>query len=252
MKGISYLYAGGDFTTAGGAAVNRVARWDTGTSSWSGLADSGGSGTDGVATAISGTPTVYALDVHDDDVYIGGHFRSAGDLPGSTLNVARWESDTQTWYRLGGGSGAGTYDIVRAIAVSRGGGYVHVGGDFTVVDDGVGATATTANYAAVWNVGTSAWDTYGSNGGVNNSVYAIAFGDSAYLGGSFGSAGTVGNQIPSRYLGRFEALSPTVVSLTHFHAGSVYPLNGAILLGGLLFGLVAYGLASRYRKGSVR
>jgi hypothetical protein len=49
------LYAGGDFTTAGGVTVNNIARWDG--SSWSALSGPSGTGID---------DTVYALAVHDD------------------------------------------------------------------------------------------------------------------------------------------------------------------------------------------
>ena len=43
------VYAGGSFTTAGGAPANRIARWDTTTQSWSAL----GAGMDGIVYALA-------------------------------------------------------------------------------------------------------------------------------------------------------------------------------------------------------
>jgi hypothetical protein len=75
------LYAGGSFTTAGGAAANRIARWDG--SAWTPL----GGGMNG---------EVLALAVHDDGsgtaLYAGGTFSSATDSGDSFL--ARWGCDT--------------------------------------------------------------------------------------------------------------------------------------------------------------
>jgi hypothetical protein len=75
------LYAGGDFTTAGGVAVNRIARWDG--SSWSPV----GSGTN---------DSVLALTVHDDGggpaLFAGGSFGSAFDSGDSYL--AKWGCDS--------------------------------------------------------------------------------------------------------------------------------------------------------------
>ena len=69
------LHAGGDFTTAGGVAANRIARWDGGTS-WSPL----GSGTNA---------PVAALLVFDDGtgpaLIAGGPFSSAPDSGDSFL-----------------------------------------------------------------------------------------------------------------------------------------------------------------------
>jgi hypothetical protein len=57
------LYAGGEFTTAGGSAANDIAQWNG--SSWSAL----GSGMNG---------TVYALAVSGGTLYAGGDFTTAG------------------------------------------------------------------------------------------------------------------------------------------------------------------------------
>jgi hypothetical protein len=81
------LYAGGQFTTAGGAPANRIARWNAG---WSPL----GSGVNN---------TVRALTVFDDGtgpaLYAGGEFTSAGGVAAS--RIARW--DGTAWSPLGSG-----------------------------------------------------------------------------------------------------------------------------------------------------
>jgi hypothetical protein len=75
------LNAGGWFDTAGGVAVNNIARWDG--NAWSAL--SGPSG-----TGVSGG--VYALAAFDDGsgpaLYAGGRFDTAGGLPSS--HIAAW------------------------------------------------------------------------------------------------------------------------------------------------------------------
>jgi prepilin-type N-terminal cleavage/methylation domain-containing protein len=63
----SDVYAGGNFTTAGGSAANYIAKWDG--SAWSAL----GSGMGGTAF-----PGVNALAVSGSDLYAGGFFTTAG------------------------------------------------------------------------------------------------------------------------------------------------------------------------------
>ena len=82
------LYAGGDFTTAGGVAANRIAKWDG--SSWTAL----GSGMNN---------DVHALAVFDDGggpaLYAGGAFTTAGGVAAN--RIAKW--DGSSWSALGSG-----------------------------------------------------------------------------------------------------------------------------------------------------
>src|SRR5262245_49480683 len=86
------LYAGGLFTSAGGAAANRIAKWDG--TSWAAL----GSGMNGF---------VYALAGFDDGggpaLYAGGGFSSAGGVAANS--IARW--DAASWSALASGMGGG-------------------------------------------------------------------------------------------------------------------------------------------------
>ena len=79
LDGSGNLYAGGFFTTAGGASANRVATWNG--SSWSAL----GSG-------MSGEGYTLAAD-GNENVYAGGGFIQAGGRP--SRYIARW-----SWPRL--------------------------------------------------------------------------------------------------------------------------------------------------------
>ena len=65
------LYAGGDFTTAGGTAANYIAQWNG--SSWSAL----GSGMDDALTWRCA-----ALAVSGSTLYAGGDFTTAGGTHG--------------------------------------------------------------------------------------------------------------------------------------------------------------------------
>jgi hypothetical protein len=105
----SGILAGGSFTTAGGSAINRIARWDG--SAWSRL----GSGTAGL------NQTVRTLACSAGLLYAGGDFTTAGGLP--AYRIARW--DGSAWSALGSGI-AGT---VNTIALS--GGNVYAGGAFS-------------------------------------------------------------------------------------------------------------------------
>ncbi|MCX5769133.1 MAG: hypothetical protein NTZ09_02490, partial [Candidatus Hydrogenedentes bacterium] len=108
------LYAGGDFTTAGGVAANYIAKWDGAAWSPLGTGMGGSSFTRVLAIAVDGLGAVYA----------GGMFTTAG---GVTVNcAAKW--DGTAWSALGTGIG-GTDSHVDALAVDGSG--VYAGGAFT-------------------------------------------------------------------------------------------------------------------------
>jgi len=217
------LYASGNFTTAGGTAVNGLARWDG--SNWSALGsevntpwcmgvydDGSGSalyvggafggtvlGFTGVARwdgaewsgLGSGMPgSVLALAVHDDGsghaLYAGGNFSTAGSSPAN--KIAKWNGSS--WSALGSGMG-GTFPSVQALVVSDDGGgpALYAGGSFTT------AGGVAANNIARWNG--SSWSALGSGmSGANLRVSALVVyddggGPALYAGGSFTTAGGV-------------------------------------------------------------
>ncbi|MEM1082278.1 MAG: hypothetical protein AAGH65_11915, partial [Pseudomonadota bacterium] len=107
------LYVGGEFREAGGASLNRIARYDTtqtGNAGWSALGDGTSS-------------TVWALTTNGTDLYVGGSFSQAGGV--SVNRIARYDT-TQTgnagWSALGTGVN-GTVFAIAAIDTD-----IYVGG----------------------------------------------------------------------------------------------------------------------------
>jgi len=149
-----FLYAGGSFTTAGGVTTGGLARWNGTT--WAG------------PTGGNFVGTVYALEVHDNELIIGGDFaglniikfngtsfstlggfntnnpvtalKSDGNwvyLAGgftqaggmSAKHLARWDA-TNGWDKLGGGTG----ETAQALGAYKG--EIHVGLGITLTRDG--------------------------------------------------------------------------------------------------------------------
>jgi len=169
------LYAGGNFITAGGATVNRIARWN---------------GTTWAALGSGMNANVNALTVFDDGsgrgpaLYAGGSFATAGGV--AVNRIARWNGST--WSALGNGVSS----FVSALTVfddgTGSGPALYAGGGF------ITASGTTVNRIAKWNGST--WSALGS--GMNNSVTALVVfddglggGPALYAGGSFATAGGV-------------------------------------------------------------
>jgi len=159
------LYAGGNFTMAGGSVVNHIAKWDG--SAWSAL----GSGLSG------GVEGVFALAVSGSDLYVGGDFSDAGGV--SANNIAKWSVSESAWSPLGSGlSGGGLRGLVFTLAVS--GSSLYVGGTFTT------AGGSPAYQMAKWNG--SAWSSeFGL--ALQGSVRAVAVsGTDLFIGGGFSTA----------------------------------------------------------------
>ena len=107
------LVAVGSFTTAGGVAANRVARWDG--IAWAPL----GTGTDGPVLAVEALP--------NGDLVVGGWFTAAG---GAVANrIARW--DGTSWSTFG----TGMNNPVHALAMTLDD--LAVGGSFTTASGSV-------------------------------------------------------------------------------------------------------------------
>ncbi len=161
-----HLYAGGDFTTAGGVTVNHIARWDG--TSWSPLGDG----------LSEGGGLVSAIVKMGDDLYAGGQFNKAGGV--DARYIARW--DGTSWSAVGSGS---FNDYVYALSVIDGN--LFAGGGFTNVG------AVDVNYIAKWDGNN--WSALGT--GVGGPVIAQAvMGNDLYAAGYFETAGgTSANRI---------------------------------------------------------
>jgi hypothetical protein len=212
----SDLYAGGRFTTAGGANANNIAKWNG--SSWSAL-DSGM----GVANPVFGRhPHVNALVVSGTDLYAGGYFTTAG---GTNANsVAKWNGSN--WSALGSGIGEiGGYAVI-ALAVS--GSNLYAGGIFT------SAGGSPANHIAKWD--SSSWSALGSGMNMYGAVYALTVsGNDLYAGGSFTNAGgSSANYVAKWDGGRWSALGSGMngdvqalaVSGSDLYAGGEFMMAG--------------------------
>jgi len=154
-----FVYAGGDFTTAGGIQANYIAFWDGTT--WSAL----GSGMDEQVTDL-------AVD-RQGNLYAAGWFKRAGDV--EARGVARW--DGSSWSALGNELNMGG-----AIEIGKDG-EVYATGMFFIPPESNSFT----QYIARWNGST--WSPLGK--GVDNFVNALAVDQEGnlYATGDFTNAG---------------------------------------------------------------
>lgn len=182
------LYAGGDFTSAGGVTLNYIARWNGKT--WSAL-----------DSTVGTSGGVFALQPFDDGsgpaLFVGGAFFSAGTAPMSnTSKIARWSGTA--WSSLGTGLNADVHAL--AIWDSDGPGpttpVLAAGGAFTSTVGG----GTVMNRVGTWNG--VAWSPLGGGLGTSGAVRCLrAFDDQCgrtlYAGGDFFTSGGVS------YVGRW-------------------------------------------------
>jgi hypothetical protein len=169
----SDVYAGGNFTNAGGIAAKYIAKWN---------------GTNWSALASGLSATVSALAVSGSDLYVGGSFTNAGGIAADY--IAKW--DGSSWSPLGSGLGG------EVLALALSGSNVYAGGYFTTERGHV------ANYVAKWDG--SSWTPLGSgigsDPGTQPYVNALAVsGSDLYVGGLFSLAGgKVSGNIARAYL----------------------------------------------------
>ena len=180
-----YLYVGGRFSSVGQVRTNSLARWNRRTGVWSPLG--GGIKID---PEISETllPSVRAITVEGEHVYVGGRFDFAARVRAN--NIARWNGSQ--WEPLGSGIGlngqGGPYDSLSVVtALDAKDGVLYVGGEYTI------AGGSLANRVASWTEG-AGWEPVGGGiGGAsfNTQVNAIlASGDDVFVGGTFTTVGT--------------------------------------------------------------
>jgi hypothetical protein len=178
------LYAGGWFTSAGGAAATNVARWDG--SSWSALAG-------GLAQRVA------ALAAFDDG---SGPALYAGTGTGFSGTVARW--DGSGWSTI---AASGTNHTVTSLAVfdDGSGPALYAGGAFTSI------AGVPANHIARWDG--SSWTALGSGlTGILGGVFTLVVHDDGsgpklYVGGQFNTAGGV----PASRIARWDGASWSAV-----------------------------------------
>jgi hypothetical protein len=173
------LYAGGQFTMAGGTPANGIAKWDG--TSWSSIGTGSSNGVNG---------TVGALKVLDlgggPSLYVGGNFTMAGGTPAN--RIARW--DGTSWSPLGTGSANGVGGPVAVMQDfddgSGNGTVLYVGGSFLT------AGGVTSNRIARWDGASWSPIIVGDSNGINGTVLAMTVfddgtgaGPELFVGGYF-------------------------------------------------------------------
>ena len=162
------LYAGGDFTTAGGnPKAKRIARWNG--STWS---------------ALGNTPltngAVFAIAYHAGKVYVGGTFQNAGGQPNADF-LAVWDGSSWAPFcnsTLPGSAFDGTVDALQII-----GNTLYVGGSY---QNGAGIDAADYLLACDLTTGDSS-ATVDHDGDFTGGVYALTADSNGtlYAGGTF-------------------------------------------------------------------
>jgi hypothetical protein len=207
------LFAGGDFTNAGGTPANRIACWDG--VQWKAL----GTGCDNSVFALhanlDATNPLYGL-------WVGGAFTTAG---GTTVNhVAKWTGGFGT---LNDGSAIGTDGNVFALTTYN--------NDLILAGTFANAGITPANNIARWD-GTAFYPftTFASNGtsgGFNGRVDALEeYAGDLYVGGWFTAAGPYSAGLIGKWNGT--AWQPFGIGLTGSNVYDLCTFNGELYVGG--------------------
>jgi hypothetical protein len=203
----------------------------TASGTWSSLGTGSSNGVNNYVTALA---------VVGNEVYVGGSFTFAGGV--SANNVARFNTQTNTWSSLGTGSSNGVNNGVLALAVV--GNEVYVGGFFT------SAGGVSANNVAHFNTQTNTWSSLGTgiSNGVSGTVYALAVvGNEVYVGGFFTSAGGVSANGVARFNTQTSTWSSLGTGISNGVSGYVYALavvGDEVVVGG--FFTSAGGVSANY------
>lgn len=166
------LIAGGDFSSAGGVAVRKIARWNG--NRWAPL-----------GVGLNAAPTCFAA--YNGSLIVGGYFTEAGGVP--VNHIARW--DGEAWYPLG----EGVNDFVKALVVISG--RLYVGGQFTM------AGGIPAGRIARWDG--ASWSNVGD---FNSRVESLIIrNDRVVAGGMFTQVGALpANRVAEWYSNAWHAL----------------------------------------------
>lgn len=200
------LVAGGNFTTAGGVAALRIARWNG--STWQPC----GAGFNNTVRAM--------ITLENGDLLVGGAFSNIG--PG----VVRW--DGTSWSGLGFGTGLVVYSLAQ----------LH-NGDIVAAGNFLTAGGAAASRISKWD-GTS-WSSLGTGmtGEVPPTIYTMNVLPNGDLiaGGQFDFAGGVSAKNVARWNGSSwssmdTGISSVVYALTSLSDGSLYATDLSVLITG--------------------
>lgn len=176
----SKLIVGGDFSSAGGNLADNIAAWDG--SNWSVF------GTGLQATSNSIGKGVYALTVHNNQLYAAGSFTASSTT--TLCNLAKWNGSS--WIAIGNSVVDSFPYPSRIKALCSFSNELYVGGTFLRLD------GVTVNHIAKWNgsnwipLGTGMSRLVGGNGYIDGVVNAITvYNNEIYAAGNFTNAGGV-------------------------------------------------------------
>ena len=172
------LYAGGDFTTAGGVTVNRIAKYNG--NIWVDV-----EGVTGANNTVESL--IYATgDSVSSVLYAGGEFTSMQGLA-NTRGIAAYNPSTRLWESVGGGLGNGEVNSMDWDAEN---GYLFISGNFTIVG------GQTIRYLAKWD-GLTWSDVGGSDSMFANFAYVRS---DRFVGTYFDSYGAK-LYVPGQFVG---------------------------------------------------
>ena len=215
------LYAGGNFTTAGGVAANYVAKWDSSSGLWTNL----GSGMDGTVRAL----------LHDGtNLYAGGDFTTSG---GVTVNrVAKWDSSSGSWTNMGNGMNGNVY------ALSSDGTNLYAGGAFTPDNEAK---------VAKWDAASGSWTNLVGSWASGTTAYALAHdGATLFAGGYLTHPSDHPNYATARYAFQWSGAGGPWESIGTWMNSTVsaFTLDGESLYAGGTFTMVGGVAANRVGK----
>jgi trimeric autotransporter adhesin len=164
------VYAGGLFRHVGSDETQHLAEWHADIGLWTPIPD----GVEGAGASIS------ALALRGNDLYVGGKFATAGGKVAA--NFALWSTVTGVWTRFGN-VGSAVDEAVEAIALSKDGKQLYVGGRFQKAGD------VTARNIANWNgtkwLAVNSTEFQGTDGMVAALVSDPLLTDHIYVAGHF-------------------------------------------------------------------
>ena len=153
-----YVGSAGKFNIGGGTIDYSIAKWDG--ANWSAV---GG----GIVNNNPLNTRIFAMTVHNNDLYVGGIFQMAGT---STFvnNIAKW--DGTDWFPLDMGVNGSVSSICEY------NNELYIGGEFTQAGN------NTVNYIARWDEQTSTWMAL-NNGTVTRITSMCVFNNALYVSG---------------------------------------------------------------------
>jgi hypothetical protein len=165
------LYAGGEFTTAGGISASKIAKWT-------------GSAWEAMGTGVNGN--VYSMLFHNGQLYIGGTFSSVNGVAAN--NVAMYDG---TWHALGAGLTGGSVEVRALVWYNN---ELVAGGSFT-------ASGVWTDLGNIARFDGTNWTQFQTTG-ANNKIWTLKeFNGNLIAGGQFTSIGNFSATAVARWDG---------------------------------------------------